>query len=189
MLLAGLAGTFSYTFFPLPSMAAIPIADRLLNPGAFPAPAFAGLLGQGTSSTYSALPAPVATATVSPTTKSKPRPTRTATATATPASGTLFTDAAGLGFYDGKSSPSGIETAASWLGSTSSVKYAQDFIDATDWSHISNPWQLSNWKGSPFTMIWGVPMLPCGAPATQCSTNVSDYNLVANGGADGYFKT
>jgi Glycosyl hydrolase family 26 len=95
----------------------------------------------------------------------------------------------GLGLYDGKFSPAGIETAASWLGSSSSIKYAEDFIDATDWSHISNPWQLSKWKGSPFTMIWGVPMVPCGGPSTQCATNVSDYNEVANGGADGYFKT
>ena len=95
----------------------------------------------------------------------------------------------GLGFYDGKSEPNGIEAAASWLGSPSSVKYAQDFIDATDWSHIDTPWQLGNWKGSPFTMIWGVPMVPCGGSATQCPTNVSDYNQVAEGGADGYYKT
>jgi hypothetical protein len=99
------------------------------------------------------------------------------------------TSAAGLGFYDGKFSPSSIETAAKWLGSPSSVKYAEDFIDATDWSNISNPWQLGNWKGSPYTMVWGVPMLPCGGPDTACQTNVSDYNLVASGGADGYFKT
>ena len=100
-----------------------------------------------------------------------------------------LTDAAGLGLYDGQSSPAGIETAAKWLGSPSTIKYAQDFIDATDWSHISNPWQLSNWKGSPYAMVWGVPMLPCGSPSTQCATNVSDFDLVANGGADGYFKT
>jgi hypothetical protein len=98
-------------------------------------------------------------------------------------------DAAGLGLYDGQSSPSGIETAASWLGSSNSIQYAQDFVDATDWSHISNPWQLSNWKGSPFTMIWGVPMLPCGSPATQCATNVSEYDTVASGGDNSYFKT
>jgi hypothetical protein len=103
--------------------------------------------------------------------------------------GASSTDPAGLGLYDGKSSPSGIETAANWLGSPSSIKYAMDFIDATDWSHITNPYQLPNWKGSPFSMVWGVPMLPCGGPDTQCATNVSDYNLVANGGADGYFKT
>jgi hypothetical protein len=104
-------------------------------------------------------------------------------------SGASSTDAAGLGLYDGKFNPAGIEAAASWLGSPSSIKYAEDFIDATDWSNISDPWQLSNWKGSPFTMVWGVPMLPCGSPATQCATNVSDFNEVADGGADGYFKT
>jgi hypothetical protein len=98
---------------------------------------------------------------------------------------------AGLGVYDGKSSPSGIETMATWLGSSSSVKFAQDFIDASDWSHISNPYQLGSgyWKGTPYTMIWGVPMLPCGQPSTTCGTNVSDYNLVASGGANSYFKT
>jgi Glycosyl hydrolase family 26 len=95
----------------------------------------------------------------------------------------------GLGFYDGLSSPAGIETAAAWLGSATSVEYAQDFVDATDWSHIDDPWQLPNWKGSPFTMVWGVPMLPCGAPSTQCATNAADYNLVATGGADGYYQT
>jgi len=122
------------------------------------------------------------------------RPARSPHPTARPTSppataGGSTADAFGLGLYDGNSSPSGIETAASWLGSASSIKYAQDFIDATDWSHISDPWQLSNWQGSPYQMVWGVPMLPCGAPATQCSTNVSDYNLVASGGADSYFET
>jgi hypothetical protein len=107
--------------------------------------------------------------------------------TSTGASSSAF--GPGLGLYDEKSSPSGIEAAAKWLGSSSSIKYAQDFIDATDWPHIEDPYQLSNWKGSPFTMIWGVPMLPCGGPSTQCQTNVSDYNLVASGGADDHFKT
>ena len=193
LLLAGAAGGSSYLFFP--SSAASPIADRLTFGafGAFPAPDLASLLGQGNDSDSSdaPLPAPVVTATAQgsaarhkPAAKHSARPTATATAAA---GGTA--DAAGLGLYDGQSSPSGIETAASWLGSSSSIKYAQDFVDATDWSHISNPWQLSNWQGSPFSMVWGVPMLPCGSSATQCSTNVSDYDEVANGGADSYFKT
>jgi hypothetical protein len=105
------------------------------------------------------------------------------------ATAALASDAAGLGLYDGKSRSAGIETAAKWLGSPSSIKYAQDFIDATDWAHISDPWQLDNWKGTPYQMVWGVPMLPCGAPSTQCATKVSDFDLVANGGADGYYKT
>jgi hypothetical protein len=115
--------------------------------------------------------------------KLSPGPSGSAGGSNTSAGGT------GLGFYDGKFKPDGIKIAASWLGSPSSVKYAQDFIDATDWSHISNPYQLPDWKGSPFAMVWGVPMLPCGGPNTQCATNVPDYNLVASGGADSYYKT
>jgi hypothetical protein len=97
--------------------------------------------------------------------------------------------AAGLGIYDSQFKPSGIETAANWLGAPGSVKFAQDFIDATDWSHISNPWQLSQWKGTSYTMVWGAPMIPCGLSATQCPTKVADYNLAASGGANGYYKT
>jgi hypothetical protein len=193
-LVAATAGCFSFVLFP--GSGTVPVADRL-SPQSVAAYAH-GLLGQGQVSSGAGLPAPIVTATAkAPRTGHRPAPARSAspaTSSASPATaatgpGTPFTDAGGLGLYDGMSSPSGIETAARWLGSTSSIKYAQDFIDATDWSHISNPWQLGNWKGSPFTMVWGVPMLPCGAPATQCATNVSDFNAVASGGDDGYFKT
>jgi hypothetical protein len=193
MLLAVTAGGFSYVFFPSP--AAMPVADRLINnPGVFTAPDLATLLGQGQGSSYSSLPEPVTTATAqAPKPKRKPKPTRSPHPTASPTpsatSGGSSADAAGLGIYDGESSPSGIETAADWLGSSSTIKYAMDFIDATSWSSISNPWNLSNWEGSPFTMVWGVPMVPCGSPATQCATNVSDFNQVADGGANSYFTT
>jgi hypothetical protein len=187
LVLAGTAGGLSYTFYP--SAAVGPVADRL-SPGAFSAVALGNLLGQGQVTSAAPMPAPIVTATAKAR-AAKPahsvRPTARPTSSRT--SGVSLADAAGLGLYDGDSSPAGIETAASWLGSQGSIKYAQDFIDATDWSHISNPWQLSNWQGSPFQMVWGVPMLPCGAPATQCATNVSDYNLVASGGADSYFQT
>ncbi|HEY0935165.1 MAG TPA: glycosyl hydrolase [Trebonia sp.] len=191
-LAAGVAGASFYVFFP--GTPGSPVADQL-SPGVRPSAASAGLLGQG--STYNTDPAPVVTATAkAPMTRPRPVPARSARPAASPVSSAPVTtsgaspaDAAGLGIYDGKFGPAGIETAARWLGSSGSIKYAQDFLDATDWSHISNPWQLSNWKGSPFTMVWGVPMLPCGAPATQCAANVSDYNLVAGGGADGYFQT
>jgi glycosyl hydrolase family 26 len=116
-------------------------------------------------------------------------PTAAPAAASPAASGASFVAVGGLGLYDGEHSPTGIETAASWLGSPSSVKYAMDFVDATNWSRISDPWQLSNWKGSPFTMVWGVPMVPCGAPSSLCATNVSDFNAVASGADDGYYKT
>jgi hypothetical protein len=104
-------------------------------------------------------------------------------------SSSTATVAAGLGIYDGLFKPTGIETAAEWLGSSTSIRYAEDFVDATNWANISNPWQLGGWKSSPYTMVWGVPMVPCGGPSTQCATNVSDYNEVASGDADGYYKT
>jgi hypothetical protein len=187
VLLAGAAGGLSYTFVPLPGVA--PVADRLI-PSLFGAPASNGLLGQGQESPYAPLPAPMITATATAPVAGRHHATvhSSGPAASSPAAGGTA-DAAGLGLYDGQSSPSGIETAASWLGSSSSIKYAQDFIDATDFSHISSPWQLSNWKGSPFTMIWGVPMVPCGSSATQCATNVSDYDAVASGGDNSYFKT
>ena len=193
MLLAVTAGGSSYLFFP--RAAAMPVADRLsLSPGVFKAPDLASLLGEGYGSSYAAPQAPVVIGSAKasmPKRKPKPKhsPHPTASPTTPPASGGSSVDAAGLGIYDGMSSPDGIETAASWLGSSSSIKYAMDFIDATSWSSISNPWQLSNWEGSPYTMVWGVPMVPCGGPSTQCSTNVSDFNEVADGGADGYFTT
>ena len=186
VLLAGTAGGLSYTFFPMPGAA--PVADRLI-PGLFGTPALGSLLGQGHESSYAPLPAPMVTATATgPTAKHHPEGKHSAHDKASSAAGTLD-DAAGLGLYDGQASPSGIETAASWLGSSGTIKYAQDFVDATDWSHISDPWQLSNWKGSPFTMIWAIPMLPCGSSSTQCSTNVSDYDAVASGSDNSYFKT
>lgn len=187
-LLAGAAGVFSYSVFP--GSGAAPAADRL-SLGVSADLALGSLLGQGQISSYAPAPEPIITATAkAPAPKRKPAPVHTLQPTAPPApTGPSFVDAAGLGMYDGNSSPSGIETAAAWLGSPSSIKYAMDFIDATSFSTISDPWQLSNWEGSPFTMVWGVPMLPCGAPATQCSTNVSDYNEVADGGADSYYET
>jgi hypothetical protein len=196
VLLAAVGGFLTYSFFP--GTGAAPVADRL-SPQPLVASGLGSVLGQGQASSYNPSPAPVTTATATdPRARHRPGPTgapRPSASASSPASSppatslVTLTGQAGIGLYDGQSSPSGIEKAAQWLGGTSTVKYAQDFIDATDWSHIENPWQLSNWKGSPFTMVWGVPMLPCGSPATQCSTNVSDFDLVANGGADGYFRT
>jgi hypothetical protein len=193
---AAAVGCLSYVFYP--STGASPVADRL-TAGSVTSQSLAGVLGSGSVSSPDQLPASIVTATANaPTHRRKPGPVHTAAPTAPAATppatsssggGTSFADAGGLGIYDGKFSPSGIETAASWLGSSSSIKYAEDFIDATSWSSIDDPWQLANWKGSPYKMVWGVPMLPCGSPSTQCSTNESDFDQVASGGADSYFKT
>jgi hypothetical protein len=95
-----------------------------------------------------------------------------------------------LGIYDSSHSPTGIEAAADWLGSPQDIHYAEDFLDATSWSSISDPsWFMSQWKGTPFTMVWGVPMMPCGASSTSCSPNASEFDAVASGADDGYYKT
>jgi hypothetical protein len=170
VLLAGAAGWLSCAY--------VPSTDS--DPGTLAALSLPSPFDSGQDSPFAsppAVPSSPAAPAISP---SPTSPSATPSASAA--------SAAGLGIYDGQSSPAGIETAASWLGSPGSIKYAQDFIDATDWSHISNPWQLSNWKGSPFTMVWGVPMVPCGAPSTQCARNVADYDQVANGGANSYFQ-
>ena len=193
VLAAGAVGLLAYTLFP--GSGSAPVADQLQSKP-FTSAGLGSVLGHGSADNPS--PAAITTATAAgphaghnraPAHHPKPSAPATSAPAGTPATHATLTGQAGIGLYDGQSSPSGIEKAAQWLGSGGSIKYAQDFIDATDWSHIENPWQLSNWKGSPFAMVWGVPMLPCGAPATQCSTNVSDFDLVANGGADGYFKT
>ena len=186
--LAGIAVGSGFVF--LPGKGAAPVADRL-GPQPVVSPAVASLLGQGQDGSNAALPAPIVTATAqSPDSKHKGKPGHAHPISSDPASGSGgFLDAAGIGLYDGKFGPAGIEKATSWLGSPGTIKYAEDFMDATDWSNIENPWQLSNWKGSPYTMVWGIPMLPCGTSSTQCPTNVSDYDQVASGGANSYYKT
>jgi len=95
-----------------------------------------------------------------------------------------------LGWYDGNHSPTSLETAASWLGGQADIQYALEFLDATSWSTISDPsWFISQWQGSPYTMVWGVPMIPCGAPSTSCSPNATDFDAVANGSDNAYYKT
>ena len=186
LLLAGAAGGASYAFFP--SAGGAPVASRL-NQADLGALGSGSVLGSGSATPWPVAPDPVVTATAkSPAVHRKPRPVHMPSPTTPAVPPVSLTDAGGLGFYDGTSSPAGSESAASWLGA-GSVKYAMDFIDATDFTHISDPWQLSNWQGSPFTMVWGVPIVPCGAPATQCATNVSEFNEVADGQADSYYKT
>jgi hypothetical protein len=95
-----------------------------------------------------------------------------------------------LGLYDGDHSPAGIEAAADWLGSSQDVHYAEDFIDDTNWSTISDPaWFISQWQGTPYTMVWGVPMVPCGGPSTSCNPNASEFDSVASGADDSYYAT
>jgi hypothetical protein len=60
--------------------------------------------------------------------------------------------------------------------------YAMSFLDDTSWQKMENPsWFISQFAGSKYSMIWGVPMLP----------NIGNYSLAAGAGGayDQYFVT
>ena len=64
-----------------------------------------------------------------------------------------------LGVYAG---PGGLAQAQSFnAASGGNVSYALDFVDDGSWTSISDPyWTLAHWAGTPFHMIYGIPMLP-----------------------------
>jgi hypothetical protein len=60
--------------------------------------------------------------------------------------------------------------------------YAMSFLDDTSWQKMENPsWFISQFAGTKYSMIWGVPMLP----------NTGNYTLAAGatGAYDQYFVT
>ncbi len=84
-----------------------------------------------------------------------------------------------LGVYAGPEDPPAVSDFAARLGGK--PRFAMDFLDGTSWSTIDDPSQLvSQWAGSGYTMIWGVPMLP-GSGASLATG--------ATGAYDGYFTT
>ena len=64
-----------------------------------------------------------------------------------------------LGVYAGAASPGAIKALGQTIGGQ--PEYAMDFLDGSTWQSIENPaWFLSQWQGSGYKMIWGVPILP-----------------------------
>ncbi len=103
-----------------------------------------------------------------------------AVADLTPPSGahTLASGSA-LGVYAGAGNPAAVSDFVASLGSR--PRFAMDFLDGTSWSTIDNPaWEVSQWAGSGYTMIWGVPMLPNSGASLATG---------ATGAYDGYFAT
>ena len=85
-----------------------------------------------------------------------------------------------LGVYAGAASPSVVNALGQSIGQQPA--YAMDFLDGTSWQSIENPsWFLSQWQGSGYSMIWGVPILP----------NDTSYSLAAgaSGAYNQYFVT
>ena len=114
-----------------------------------------------TTTVRPAPPAPTVTATTRPPT----RTTAPAPVTTVAAPGAPSRPGAAFGVYVGSASP---DAAAAFSAATGiTTPYAMDFVDPTSWSTIADPaWALSAWQGTPYRMIWGVPMLPSGTTTT-----------------------
>ena len=94
-----------------------------------------------------------------------------------------------LGAYAGTANPAGVNSFAQTVGTQ--IPYAMEFLSATSWSTISSPqWFLRQWSGSPYKMIWGVPMLPSGGGSTIGSpANGTSLATEATGAYNSYFAS
>jgi len=64
-----------------------------------------------------------------------------------------------LGVYTGPGSASSAEAVAAQLAGK--VRYALDFLPRTSWTALTDPtWVAQSWRGAPFELVLGVPMLP-----------------------------
>ena len=126
-----------------------------------------------TASPSTTTPPPVAPAP-SPVPNPSPPTTTTSPPTTTLGSSSPSNAASVLGVYAGPASSSDIALTNSVVGHK--VRYAMDFLDGSSWATISDPsWFLSQWQGTGYQMIWGVPMLPnSGASLAVGATGAYD---------------
>ncbi|HWC34898.1 MAG TPA: hypothetical protein VG650_08725 [Mycobacteriales bacterium] len=76
------------------------------------------------------------------------------------------------------------------------ISYASDYFDDRSWANIDDNWNMSNWAGKGYRMIWGVPMLPLsGATLASGATGAYDQyyvtvakDLVAHGMGDSILR-
>src|ERR1700683_4096585 len=80
-----------------------------------------------------------------------------------------------LGVYVGYQAPATVNAFGKAIGAQPA--YAMDFLDGDSWSALvdSAPSYFAAWKGSGYSMVWGIPILP----------NATDYSL-ADGAAGDY---
>lgn len=101
-----------------------------------------------------------------------------------------------LGVYAGYQSPGVVGSFGQAVGTKPA--FAMDFLDGDSWSSLVNtaPSYMSAWKGTGFTMIWGLPMLPnSGSTLAQGAAGNYDSNflqiaqdMVAGGQADAIIR-
>ncbi len=138
--------------------------------------------------------------TSSTTTTTRPRTTTsTSTSTTTTTStaptvlaGGLAPGASSLGVFAGSGNPQSVADFGSTLGRAPT--YAMDFLDGTSWSTITAAgYPYDAWKGSGYSMIWGVDMLPdTYSPNADTSVSGGSCNGLAQGATgafDHYFVT
>lgn len=79
-----------------------------------------------------------------------------------------------LGVYAGAGAAAAAENVDQLLDGK--VTYALDFLSEASWTSINDPnWLAARWKGSPFKLIIGVPMMPgSGASLAQGATGAYD---------------
>ncbi|WP_129338022.1 glycosyl hydrolase [Cellulomonas endophytica] len=58
-----------------------------------------------------------------------------------------------------------VEEFERWRGRDAEI--VADFLADDDWSSISDPWLVRQWKGTSYRMAWSVPMLPQGDDTMQ----------------------
>lgn len=83
-----------------------------------------------------------------------------------------------LGVYAGPANVRGVATFRSLVGQR--PKYVMDFLDGSSWSTIEDPaWFTSQWAGTGYQMIWGVPILPASnASLAQGATGAYDSHFL-----------
>ena len=89
-----------------------------------------------------------------------------------------------LGVYVGYQAPGAVSAFGRALGQ--SPTFAMDFLDGDSWSDLVNtaPSYMAAWKGSGYTMVWGLPMLPDDSASDGYSLSQG-----ASGAYNSYFLT
>jgi len=99
-----------------------------------------------------------------------------------------------VGVYAGSGNVAGAASFQAALGAP--VHYALDYFSGSSWSSISSPtWVLDQWEGSPYQLVFGVPMLAPGASLAAGAAGAYDadfstlaQNLVASGFANAWLE-
>jgi hypothetical protein len=82
---------------------------------------------------------------------------------------------ASLGVYAGPGNPKGVRQLGQALGCRPA--YAMDFLGYQSWQAIENPsWFLSRWRGSGYSMVWSVPILPKNSDTSLAEGATGAYN-------------